>query len=110
MIRRGISIDRTKVLLIFVMQVKRFHSNFKCRFSFRFFFKAYRGDLQTLLDAFKRGVPVDITDKFMKTPLMVGLFFFSRSVFSLLNSFFFFLRLACAHGDLKTVQFLLTCG
>ena len=35
-------------------------------------FVAYRGDLQTLLDAFKRGVPVDITDKFMKTPLMVG--------------------------------------
>ncbi|CAF0882998.1 unnamed protein product [Adineta ricciae] len=49
---------------------------------------AYRGDLQTMLDAFKRGVPVDITDKFMKTPLMV----------------------ACAHGDIKTVQFLLTCG
>ncbi|CAF1023931.1 unnamed protein product [Didymodactylos carnosus] len=49
---------------------------------------AYRGDLQTLLDAYKHGVPVDITDKFMKTPLMV----------------------ACSHGDLKTVQFLLTCG
>ncbi|CAF1380014.1 unnamed protein product [Rotaria sordida] len=49
---------------------------------------AYRGDLQTLLDAFKRGTSVDVTDKFMKTPLMV----------------------ACAHGDLKTVRFLLTCG
>ena len=33
---------------------------------------AYRGDLQTLLKAFKKGIPVDITDKFMKTPLMVG--------------------------------------
>lgn len=33
---------------------------------------AYRGDLQTLLNAYKRGTPVDITDKFMKTPLMVG--------------------------------------
>jgi hypothetical protein len=33
---------------------------------------AYRGDLKTLLDAFKRGTPTDITDKFMKTPLMVG--------------------------------------
>lgn len=33
---------------------------------------AYRGDIKTLLDAFKRGVPTDITDKFMKTPLMVG--------------------------------------
>ncbi|CAF4067248.1 unnamed protein product, partial [Rotaria magnacalcarata] len=49
---------------------------------------AYRGDLQTLLNAYKRGIQVDIQDKFMKTPLMV----------------------ACAHGDLKTVQFLLTCG
>ncbi|CAF1125757.1 unnamed protein product [Adineta steineri] len=49
---------------------------------------AYRGDLNTMLNAFKRGVPVDITDKFMKTPLMV----------------------ACSHGDIKTVQFLLTCG
>jgi len=43
-------------------------------FSFCFLLIAYRGDLQTLLDAFKRGVPVDITDKFRKTPLMVGKF------------------------------------
>jgi hypothetical protein len=33
---------------------------------------AYRGDVRTLLDAFNRGIKVDITDKFMKTPLMVG--------------------------------------
>lgn len=42
---------------------------FKFVFSFLI---AYRGDIKTLLDAFKRGVPTDITDKFMKTPLMVG--------------------------------------
>lgn len=36
---------------------------------------AYRGDLQTLLNAFKRGTSVDITDKFMKTPLMVGKYY-----------------------------------
>lgn len=90
MIRRGISIDRTKVLLIFVMPVKFKTFQFQMSIFIRFSFKAYRGDLQTLLDAFKRGVPVDITDKFMKTPLMVGQFFFSRFVFSLLNSFWFF--------------------
>jgi hypothetical protein len=28
--------------------------------------------MKTLLDAFKRGTPTDIADKFMKTPLMVG--------------------------------------
>jgi hypothetical protein len=33
---------------------------------------AYRGDLQTLLDAYKRGTPIDVQDRFMKTPLMVG--------------------------------------
>jgi ankyrin repeat protein len=48
-----------------------------------------RGDLHTVLDAFKRGLPVDIRDKFFKTPLMVA---------------------AGAGGDLKTCKFLLHCG
>ncbi|CAF1196458.1 unnamed protein product [Rotaria sordida] len=48
----------------------------------------YRGDLHTLLDAFKSGVPVDIRDKFYKTPLMI----------------------AAANGDLETTKFLLQCG
>lgn len=70
-------------------------------------FVAYRGDIKTLLDAFKRGTPTDITDKFMKTPLMVGTYFERIEVVaSLTNSSV----LACAHGDLKTVQFLLKCG
>ncbi|CAF0922324.1 unnamed protein product [Rotaria sp. Silwood1] len=47
----------------------------------------YRGDLHTLLDAFKSGVPVDIRDKFYKTPLMI----------------------AAANGDLETTKFLLQC-
>ncbi len=46
------------------------------------------GDKNTLLDAFKRGIPVDIRDKYFKTPLMI----------------------AAAKGDLETCQFLLTCG
>jgi len=68
---------------------------------------AHRGDLHTLLDAFKSGikesfviffkhkffvissgVPVDIRDKFYKTPLMI----------------------AAANGDLETTKFLLECG
>ena len=68
---------------------------------------AHRGDLHTLLDAFKSGtrhitrcpleselivplagVPVDIRDKFYKTPLMI----------------------AAANGDLDTTTFLLECG
>ncbi|CAF4332790.1 unnamed protein product [Rotaria socialis] len=48
----------------------------------------YRGDLHTLIDAFKSGVPVDIRDKFYKTPLMI----------------------AAANGDLETTKFLLQCG
>ncbi|CAF2773850.1 unnamed protein product [Rotaria sp. Silwood2] len=44
----------------------------------------YRGDLHTLLDAFKS----DIRDKFYKTPLMI----------------------AAANGDLETTKFLLQCG
>ncbi|CAF3869297.1 unnamed protein product [Rotaria magnacalcarata] len=48
----------------------------------------YRGDLHTLVDAFKSGVPVDIRDKFYKTPLMI----------------------AAANGDLETTNFLLQCG
>ncbi|CAF1008681.1 unnamed protein product [Adineta steineri] len=48
----------------------------------------YRGDLHTLLDAFKSGVPVDIRDKYYKAPLMI----------------------ACANGDLETTKFLLQCG
>lgn len=69
---------------------------------------AYRGDVKTLLDAYKRGTPIDITDKFMKTPLMVGMYSELMEIcssFKLIRSF-----LACAHGDLKTVQFLLKCG
>ncbi len=46
------------------------------------------GDKNTLLDAFKRGIPVDIRDKYFKTPLMI----------------------AAAKGDLETCKFLLTCG
>lgn len=65
---------------------------------------AHRGDLHTLLDAFKSGsinsggmfnhlpiflgVPVDIRDKYYKTPLMI----------------------AAANGDLETTEFLLECG
>lgn len=49
---------------------------------------ANRGDLQTLLDAFKRGLSPDVRDKYYKTPLMV----------------------AAAHGDIKTCKFLLECG
>ena len=48
----------------------------------------FHGDLHTVLDAFKRGLPVDIRDKYFKTPLMV----------------------AAANGDLKAVKFLLQCG
>ena len=49
---------------------------------------AKRGDLHTLLDAFRRGLPVDVRDKYFKTPLMV----------------------AAAKGDLTTARFLLGCG
>jgi ankyrin repeat protein len=49
---------------------------------------AHRGDLHSLLDAFKSGVPVDIRDKFYQTPLMI----------------------AAANGDLETTKFLLQCG
>jgi hypothetical protein len=49
---------------------------------------ANRGDLQTLLDAFKRGLHPDVRDKYYKTPLMV----------------------AASHGDIKTCKFLLECG
>lgn len=49
---------------------------------------AHKGDLHTLLDAFKRGLPVDIRDKYYKTPLMVS----------------------AANGDMATCRFLLTCG
>jgi ankyrin repeat protein len=49
---------------------------------------AYHGDLHTLLDAFKCGLPVDIRDKYFKTPLMV----------------------AAANGDLATCRFLISCG
>ena len=48
---------------------------------------AKNGDLNTLLDAFKRGLPVDIRDKYFKTPLMV----------------------ASSKGDLKTCNFLISC-
>ncbi|CAF0858837.1 unnamed protein product [Adineta ricciae] len=48
----------------------------------------YRGDLHTLLDAFKSGVSVNIRDKFYKTPLMI----------------------AAANGDLETTKFLLQYG
>jgi ankyrin repeat protein len=49
---------------------------------------ANRGDLHTLLDAFKSGIPVDIRDKYFKSPLMI----------------------AASKGDLDTCRFLLTCG
>lgn len=49
---------------------------------------ARNGDLHTMLDAFKRGLPVDIRDKYYKTPLMV----------------------AASTGDLNTCKFLLSCG
>ncbi|CAF1023912.1 unnamed protein product [Didymodactylos carnosus] len=49
---------------------------------------AKRGDLHTMLDAFKMGVPVDIQDKYYTTPLMV----------------------ASANGDVETVKFLIECG
>ncbi len=48
----------------------------------------FHGDLHTLLDAFKRGLPVDVRDKYFKTPLMV----------------------AVSNGDLKSCQFLLKCA
>jgi ankyrin repeat protein len=49
---------------------------------------ANRADMHTLLDAFKRGMPVDIRDKYFKTPLMV----------------------AASNGDLDSCRFLLSCG
>ena len=49
---------------------------------------ANRGDLHTLLDAFKKGLSPDMRDKYYKTPLMV----------------------AASHGDLKTSKFLIECG
>ena len=49
---------------------------------------AHRGDLYTLLDALKRGMPVDVRDKYFKTPLMI----------------------AAANGDINTCKFLLTSG
>lgn len=48
----------------------------------------FHGDLYTLLDAFKRGLPCDVRDKYFKTPLMV----------------------AAGNGDLKACKFLLQCG
>ncbi len=48
----------------------------------------HHGDLHTLLDAFKRGLPVDIRDKYFKTPLMV----------------------AAGNGDIFTCKFLITSG
>jgi ketosteroid isomerase-like protein len=52
-----------------------------------YFLLAYRGDIQTLSDAFKNDTPVDITDKFMKTPLMVGKLI-TIHLFSLLDKSF----------------------
>ena len=49
---------------------------------------AHNGDLHTLLNAFKRGLPVDIRDKYFKTPLMVS----------------------AINGDVDTCKFLLACG
>lgn len=49
---------------------------------------AHNGDLHTLLDAFKRGLPVDARDKYFKTPLMV----------------------AASKGDLETCKFLIECN
>ena len=49
---------------------------------------AHRGDLYTLKDAFKSGVPIDIQDEFYKTLLMV----------------------AAANGDIETTEFLLKSG
>ena len=49
---------------------------------------AHNGDLHTLLDAFKCGLPVDVRDKYFKTPLMV----------------------AAANGDINTCIFLISCG
>ena len=49
---------------------------------------AHHGDVRTLLNAFKRGLPVDMRDKYYKTPLMV----------------------AAANGDIETCKFLLTCS
>ena len=49
---------------------------------------AHNGDLHTLLDAFKRGLPVNVTDKYKKTPLMI----------------------AASNGDIDTCRFLLSCG
>jgi hypothetical protein len=49
---------------------------------------ANTGDVNTLLKAFKRGLPVDIRDKYFKTPLMV----------------------AASNGDIDTCKFLITCG
>lgn len=49
---------------------------------------AHRGDVHTLLDAFKRGLPVDMRDRYFKTPLMI----------------------AAGNGDVDTCRFLLECG
>ena len=49
---------------------------------------ANRGDCNTLLDAFKLGLPVDIRDKYFKTPLMI----------------------ASSNGDIETCEFLVECG
>ena len=49
---------------------------------------ANRGDCNTLLDAFKLGLPVDMRDKYFKTPLMI----------------------ASSNGDIETCEFLVECG
>ena len=49
---------------------------------------AKHADLDTLRDAFERGVSVDIRDKYFKTPLMI----------------------ACVNGSLNVVKFLVERG